>query len=185
MAATIKIYRWTGATATPTYTDITSTTNRAATSDSASETTGNPIPVPSDSSTNYSYWVATRLYSVTGPATSITNIKWYSDGANSMGTGVALKAATASAYQRGIGTTGTSGSQLTSATYGTGWDFAGSAATSAFVYTSGAQLSVTGSTGTASSAFFGDFVLYQVEVISSAAPGPTTAETLTWQYDET
>lgn len=185
MAATIKIYRYTGASGSPTLTDITSTTNRASTGENPAETTSNPIPVPADASTNYSYWVATRLYAVSGPATSITNIKWYTDGSNSMGTGVSLKAATASAYQQAKGTTGSSGSQLTSANYGTGWDFSGSAATNAFVYTSGAQLSVAGSTGTANSAFFGDFVLYQVEVVSSAAPGPTTAETLTWQYDET
>ena len=102
-----------------------------------------------------------------------------------MGTGVTLKAATASGYQQAKGSTGVSGSQLTSANYGTGWDYAASFGTGAFNYTSGTPLSVAGSHGTAPSTFFGGFVVYQVEVLSTASPGPTSPETLTWQYDET
>lgn len=176
--------RWTGASASPTKTDITSTTNRAATSDSPSETTGNPIPVPTGSSTNYSYWVCTRLSATAAASTSISAIRWYTDGSNTLGTGVALKSATASAYAQGLGTTGTSGSQLTSAAYGGGWSFAQSVGTNAFQYTSAALMTVTGSIGS-TTGDFGDFVVYQVEVTSGASPGPTGTEQLTWQYDET
>lgn len=46
MAATVTIRRWTGASGSPTKTDITSTTNRASTSDNAAPGTANPIPIP-------------------------------------------------------------------------------------------------------------------------------------------
>lgn len=184
MTANIKIYRVTSTTGSPGYEDITSETNRAATSDDPNETTSNPIPVPSDGSTNYSYWVSTRLYAVSGPSTSITAIKWYTGG-GTWDTGVALKVATASVYGPAKGSVGVNGSILNSANYGTGWDFASSVGVNAFTYTSANLLSITGSHGTAPNTFFGDFVVYQVEVISSASPGPTSSKTLTWQYDET
>lgn len=183
MVATVKIMRWTGSSAAPSKNDITSQTNRAATSDTWNETTGNPIPVPSGSATNYSYWVCTRLSATAAASTSITAIRWYTDG-TVFGSGVALKVATASAYAQALGTTGTSGSQLTSAAYGNGWSFAQSVGTGAGQYTSAALATVTGSIGS-TTGDFGDFVVYQVEVTSAASPGPTSAEQLTWQYDET
>lgn len=185
MAATVKILRWTSTSGSPVKTDITSTTNRAATMDDPAPGTANPIPVPTSSTQSYSFWVATRLSATVAPATAIQNLKWYADGV-SPGTGVLLNVATASAYIQATGTTGTTGNQLTSANYGSGWTFnsVGSVATNSSNYTSGGTLSLTGSIGN-STGDFGDFVVYQVQVSSNAGPGPTSAKTVTFQYNQT
>ena len=178
MAATVIINRWTGAG--PTKTDITSTTNRASTSDAAAPGTANPIPIPA-AGTKYSYWVATRLSCTVTPAGTINNIKWYTDGANGMGTGVAVKMNTATGYVQATGTPGDTGDQLTVGNYAT---LAG-ATGDAFGFTSGSPKSVTGSISNPSTGDFGDFIVYQVEVGSTASPGVTPAETWTWAFDET
>lgn len=140
--------------------------------------------MPTSATQAYSYWVATRLSATGAAATAINNIKWYADGV-SAGTGVTLNVATASTYVQATGTPGTTGNQLTSANY-TSWDFnaVGSIATNSSNYTSGGTLSVSGSVGSTAVAF-GDFVVYQVQVSSTAGPGPTTAKTVTYQFDET
>jgi hypothetical protein len=99
-----------------------------------------------------------------------------------MGTGVSLNVATATAYKQASGTTGTTGDVLNSSFYTSA--LSPSVATDAFAKTSGSPLSVAGSIGS-TTGDFGDFVIYQVAVISTAGPGVTTAETITWQYDET
>lgn len=182
MAATVKIIRWTGTSGSATSTAIDGTTNRAATADNAAPGTGSPIPVPTSSGTNYSYWVVTRLSATAAATTAINNIKWYTDGSNGMGTGVSLNVATATAYIQATGTPGTTGNQLTSANYTSA--LSPSVAENAFGKTSAAPISVAGSIGS-TTGDFGDFVVYQVAVISTAGPGVTTAETITWQYDET
>lgn len=182
MAATIKIIRWTGTSGSSTKTSIDGTTNRAATADDPAAGTTNPIPVPTGAGTNYSYWVVTRLSATVAPTTAINNIKWYSDGTNSMGTGVSLAVATATAYKQASGTTGTTGDLLNSSFYTSA--LSPTVASDAFAKTSASPLSVAGSIG-AATGDFGDFVVYQVAVVSTAGPGVTTAETLTFQYDET
>lgn len=180
MAATIIINRLTGAG--PTKTNITSSNTRASTSDNPYTTeTTNPIPIPV-SGTNYSFWVVTRLECTVAPTTSVNNLKWFTDGTNSFGTGVSLSVATAVAYDQATGTVGTSGTELTVANYGNGSTDL-SAPADAFNYSSGSPLSVTGSTsGTGD---FGSRVVYQFAVADTAGAGTTTAETITWQYDET
>jgi hypothetical protein len=179
MAATVTIRRWTGTTGSPTKTDITGINTRANAEDAHSTAgTTNPIRVP-ESGTNYSYWVSTRLSCDVAPSGTIDNLKWYTDGANGMGTGVGVNVNTASGYVQATGTAGTTGIQLTTGNHA---DLAG-APTNAFAYTSGSPLSVTGSTtGTGD---FGHFVVYQVTVASTAGPGATSTETFTWSYDET
>ena len=175
MPATVQIVRLTGAG--PTATDITSINTRANAEDAHSTAgTTNPIQIPA-SGTNYSYWVVTRLNCTVAPSTSISNIKWYTDGANTLGTGITMKAATASVYVQATGTLGTTGTQMIVGNY-TGL----STPADAFTYTSAAPLSVTGTTSTTGQ--FGDRVVYQIEVASTASPGATGQETLTWRYDE-
>lgn len=185
MAATVKIIRHTGtstASGGTTQTAIDGTTDRAATQEAVNPGTSNPIPVPTTSGTNYSFWVVTRLSATVAPTTAINNIKWYTDGSNTMGTGVSLNVATATAYISATGTTGTTGNQLTSANYTSA--LSPSIATDAFAKTSAAPISVAGSIGSVTGNF-GDYVVYQVAVISTAGPGVTTAETITWQYNQT
>lgn len=176
MPATVQIVRLTGAG--PTATDITSINTRANAEDAHSTAgTTNPIQIPT-SGTNYSYWVTTRLNCTVAPSTSISNIKWYTDGSNTLGTGVAMKVSTATGYTQATGTAGTTGLQLNTTNFST---LAG-APVDAFTYTSASPLSVTGTTSTTGQ--FGDRVVYQIEVGSTASPGATGQETLTWRYDE-
>lgn len=177
MSATVLIRRLTGAG--PTATDITGINTRANAEDAHTTAgTSNPIQIPA-AGTNYSYWVVTRLDCTVAPTGTINNIKWYTDGGNGFGTGVTCKVNTATGYVQATGTAGVTGTQLTTGNYAT---LAG-APSDAFAYTSGSPLSVSGSTsGTGQ---FGDRVVYQIEVGSTAAPGATAAETFTFQYDET
>lgn len=180
MAATIIINRKTGAG--PTNTAITSGNTRASTSDNAYTTeTTNPIPIPG-AGTNYSFWVNTRLECTVAPATLVDNLKWFTDGNNGFGTGVTCKAETANTYGQATGTVGTTGDQLTVANYGDGIDDLNAAPTDSFGFTSGSPLSVSGSTSTTGE--FGDLVVYQIEVTTTASAGATPTETFTWQYDE-
>lgn len=181
MAATIIINRKTGAG--PTNTAITSGNTRASTSDNpyTNETT-NPIPIPG-AGTNYSFWVVTRLECTVAPATSVNNLKWFTDGTDSTGTGVGVKGNTANVYDQAGGTVGTTGTQLTVANYGNGTTDLDGAPVDVFTHTSGSPKSVTGSTSTVQE--FGDFFVYQFEVGTTATAGATTSETITWQYDET
>jgi hypothetical protein len=178
MAATVLIRRLTGAG--PTATDITSINTRANAYDghSTADTTY-PIQIPV-AGTNYSFWVVTRLDCTVTPSSIINNLKWYTDGANGFGTGVTMKVNTATGYVQATGTQGTTGDQLTVGNYAT---LAG-APGDAFSYTSGSPLSVTGSISNPSTGQFGDRVVYQIEVASTASPGATPTETITWKYDE-
>lgn len=185
MAATIIINRLTGAG--PTLNEISSGGDgktRASTSDNhyTTETT-NPIPIPT-AGTKYSYWVVTRLQCTVAPSGTVNNLKWYTD-AGGFGTGVNVTVDTATSYVQATGTPGDTGTELTTTSYSTiaGTGGGGQPASDAFAYTSGSPLSVTGSTsGTGE---FGDRVVYQFEVISTASAGDLADETFTWQYDET
>lgn len=177
MAATVLIRRLTGAG--PTATDITSINTRANAEDTHTTAgTSNSILVPA-AGTNYSYWVVTRLDVTAITSGTVDNVKWYTDGSNNFGTGVTAKVNTATGYVQATGTAGTSGTQLTTGNYAT---LAGSP-TDMFGYTTGSPLSVSGTTTTTGQ--FGDRVVYQIEVGTTAASGATATETLTWRYDDT
>jgi hypothetical protein len=182
MAATIQIRRWTG-TGAGTGTDITETTTRASTSDVASPGTANPLVIPL-SGTNYSFWVSLRLYASTAPTGTIDTLKWYSDGTNSFGTGYTAKVADASTglnsgYRQATGTVGTTGTLLNTTNH-TGLD---AAPADFFSKTLASPLTLGGSTtGTGD---FGDFVVFQIEIASTAASGTLTSELFTFKYDET
>ncbi len=184
MAATVLIKRWTGSG--PTKTDINSGTNpgintRLDASDAHSTgSTSNPITIPASSS-NYSYWCVTRLSASVTPSTIINNIKWYTDSSNSLGTGVTYVVNTATTYVQATGTPGTTGDILSTGNYST---LAG-APSNAFAYTSGSPLSVTGSISNPSTGDFGDFVVSQIVVGTTAGAGATATESITWAFDET
>lgn len=177
----VQIRRWTGTSGSETKTDITSINTRANAEDTHSTSgTSNPIRVPA-AGTNYSYWVATRLFFSGSGTGTINNVKWYTDGANGFGTGVTCKMNTATGYVQATGTPGTSGTQLTVGNYAT---LAGAPA-DAFTFTSGSPKSVTGSVTNPSSTEISDFVVYQFEVATTAGAGATPTETFSWQYDST
>lgn len=183
MAATVTIRRWTGAG--PTKTDITSINTRANAEDAHTTAgTSNPIQIPAAGS-NYSYWVTTRLSADSTPAGTINNIKWYTDGANGFGTGVTATVGSvpsATGYTQATGTPGTTGTELLVANYP---GFTPSPGDDPFGFTSGSPKSVTGSISNPSTGDFGDFIVYQIKVGTTAGPGATPQETFTWKYDET
>ena len=185
MAATVKINRLTGSGA-GTGTDITGINTRANAEDAHSTAgTSNPIRIPA-SGTNYSFWVSTRLNVTVTPSGTINNLRWFTDGANNFGTGITFKVSPANVganagYRQATGTTGTTGTQLNTTNH-TGLT---GAPVDGFTYTSGSPLSLTGSLTNPSTGLFGDIVVYQVEVGTTAAAGATAAETLSWRWDET
>lgn len=182
MAADVQIRRWTGSAGGPTKTDVTGINTRANAEDAHSTAgTTNPIRIPS-AGTNYSYWVATRLFANSAPAGVIDNIRWHTDGTANFGTDVDAVVAAATTYVQATGTAGVSGNQLTTAAYTT----LTSAPVDAFSNYPNAttNLAVAGSI-TATTGDFGNFVVYQITVGTTAGPGATAQETFTWLYDET
>lgn len=185
MPATVVINRWTGASSAPTKTNITGSNTVANAEDNAflgttAANSTNPIRIPSAGTTNYSYWVVTRLNATVAPSGTINNIKWYSDGANSFGTGVTCNGREASSYIQAIGAQGTTGSLLNTTNYTT----LSGTSVDVFSYTSAASASIGGSL-VATTGDFGSFFVYQMNIGSSAQPGTTGQETFTWSYDET
>ena len=185
MSATIKINRITGPGA-GSGVDITNLKTRSNTIDTHSTNdTTSPIQVPS-SGVSFSYWVTTRLNAIITPAGTINNLKWYTDGANNFGTGVTCKCAKASTganagYRQAIGTIGTTGTQLTTSDH-TGLD---ELPANAFGFTSGSPKSLSGSISNPDTGLFGDHLVHQIEVDSTAGPGATTSESFVWKFDET
>jgi hypothetical protein len=185
MVATVQIVRKTGASP-GTATDITSINTRANAYDTHS--TGditNGIQIPSVG-TYYSYWVTTRLNCTVSPAGTINNLRWFTDGTGSFGTGVTCKVAKASTgldagYRQATGTVGQTGTQLTQVNH-TGLD---AAPVDAFTLTAASPLALSGSITNPSTGQFGDHVVYQLEVGTTAASGATSQETFTFRYDET
>lgn len=174
MAATVNIKRWTGASGSMSGTIITSVNTVANAVDahqSVASSSTDPIKIPTVG-TNYSYWVSTRLATgATGPTGTISNLRWYSDGANSFGTGVGCNVKTTATYTQATGTPGVSGTAMSGGSAFTG-------------YSSALPLSVAGSTSSANTDF-GDYVVYQLTVETTAVAGVTGSENFTWAYDET
>lgn len=186
MVATVIIERLTGAG--PTRTDITSINTRANAADAhTTGDTASPIEIPT-AGTNYSYWVNTQLNATVTPDNLIDNIEWFTDGVNSYGTGIGLVVAQAAlaSYTQAVGTPGVTGTQLNDTNY-TGGTLTPATPDDAFTKVTGAALAVTGSIANPSTGAFGNIVVYQLTVLSTATPGtkPATPETISWRYDET
>ncbi len=185
MVATVIINRLTGS-GPIVRTDLAGGNTRANAFDShTTGDTANPIEIPT-AGTNYSYWVNTQLEATVAPDNLIDNIEWFTDGVNSYGTGitnVVAQAAEAS-YTEAPGTPGVTGTELTDTNY-TGGTLTPATPTDSFAFVTGTPLAVTGSTTTTGD--FGNIVVYQVAVITTATPGtkPATPETITWRFDET
>jgi len=179
MPATVIINRWTGTSGAPTKTNVTSINSRLNAEDAHSTAgTANSILIPA-AGTNYSFWAAFRLAISAITGGTVNNIKWFTDGANSLGTGVAANVATATSYVQATGTVGTTGNILNTTNYAT---LAGATA-SAFTYTSGSPLAVSGSSSATGD--LGDFVVLQTAISTTAAQGATPQETVTFRYDDT
>lgn len=172
MAATVVIKEWTGAT--PTVTTVTN--SRYCTTDSQ-DTSTYPLVKPS-SGTNYSYVKTVVPYASVAPAGGLSNLKFYTDGTNSFGTGVTVKGIPLAqgSYGAAAGTQGTSGT-LSAAVYTSGTDL--------FTYTSASPLSLTGTLGATTGSGTFQLLQSQMALATTVSAGTLTAETFTFRYDET
>jgi hypothetical protein len=193
MPSTVLIKRITGTSGSQTLNDITSGTTRLNTADVVADGTSNPTQIPA-SGTNYSFWACIRLVCSVAPATEINTIRVYTNGTNTLGTGVGCNASyvagangnSTTGYDEASGTAGVTGLEM-GANYGSSI----STPTSVFTYTSSAPLSLPGQfiTGTDTAAngptgCFADWLILQLTVGSTAAAGVCPAQTITIVWDE-
>lgn len=162
MAADVQIVEKNGAGGTPTQKD--GGTVRFKNADDATVDLNDPMVIP-PSGTDYSWEKWLRFNFNTAPSSQITNLAFYTDGANGLGTGVGLYAKAVASYS-----TPAEGSSLTGYT-------------NAFTYVVGSKLSLGAGpyTGTGEK---GDHCVMLLTVDDTAGPGLTPAETGTFSYDE-
>lgn len=128
--------------------------------------TSDPMVIPT-AGNDWSYEVWTRLKVTVAPDTNISNLKFYTDGANGFGTGVSMWARNRTAYAQ------------------PGQPDSAGGFVDAFGYTAAGALALSGAaetfTGTGEK---GEHAVLLLQVASTATQGTLTAETLTYSYDE-
>lgn len=161
---------------------------RFKTADDATIDTNNPIPIPG-SGTKYSFWKQICMKCATAPSTKVDNVKFYTDGGG-FGTGIMVKVGTETptknsgsnaGYEVATGTPGDTGNEMV-ASHAL---LTGSA--DAFTFTSASPKTVSISEGSSQIDAIGemtDYLIFQMEVISTASPGDKDNETYTIRYDE-
>ena len=166
MAATIKLYELSASTAG---TDKTSSTLRFKLADNTTIDIQNPITIPSSgAAVTRSFTKQIRFYCATAPSVYIDNLRAYSDGTNSFGTGITLV-----------------GSNL-GATYHVNSTAAVTNATSVFLKTSVSpwDLDAVHTASVTATGFFGDVLKLQMVVASNAGAGALVSESISLVYDE-
>ena len=167
MPATIQIHELT--TNADTGVDKTSGTVRFKNADNTTVDANDPMVIPG-AGTDHSFTKLLRAYMEAPPDTNITNMRWYSDGANGFGTGV-----TCTYVNRGVtyvaqNETDHTGTDLFTATSGSPIDGDGTD-TGPFVPAD-------------DNTHIGDIIELQLHVASTASNGALTAEVLTLAWDE-
>ena len=167
MAATIQIHEMSALT---TGADKTSGTVRFKDADDATVDANNPLQVPASDSI-YSYTKKLRAYMEAPPATSVSNLRWYTDGSSGFGTGISVSV-------KNLGNT-----------WAANYKTAMSGGADLFGKTSVAPLDGDATnTGPFDSGdddgYIGDLIELQMAVASTASNGTLTAESLTLAYDE-
>lgn len=141
------------------------------------------MPVPS-AGTEYSRWKQLYLLCDTAPDTQVDNIRFFTDGTG-FGTGITVNVADQFPVHNAGATTGYDVSD-TNQVMTNHTDI--TTTTDAFTFTSGSPLSgpsisEAGSIINATSETT-NYLVLQMEVISTASPGNLTDETMTFRYDE-
>lgn len=174
MVATVIIQEYNGVTASAT--DKTSGTVRFKNADNAAANTSNPLIIPS-SGQEYSYekWLGLRITSG-APSDVINNLQFYTDGANGMGSGVSVFANSSTTFRTPAIPDESNATPLGGSASETMVD--------AFSYSSGATLALGSGNYSGSATNIGNYAVLVAKVTSAASPGATSAETITFQYDE-
>jgi hypothetical protein len=166
MAATIVLNEWNGSISTPTKTDKSGGVILPRANDSPTVDSLNPIPIPkSGLSQSYEKWLQFRI-GATGPAGSITNLKFFTGGINPFGIGITLYAGVTATY---VQPTVADSSVAT---------------VDAVTYIAGSVLSLGAGPYTGSNADIGNFCVLQVDIAPTAVEGLSGAMTPTFSYDE-
>lgn len=181
MAATVIIQRATGPAGSLTLTNITSintVVNQIDQHQSVLLGSASPIPVPA-LGVNYSFWCSTRLNVTAPPANIINNLRWYTDGSNNFGSGIACVGQSANQGADAGYRQATSAIQLNVLNH-TGLS---AAPVDVFSFVAGSPKLLNGSQS--STGPFGDYFVYQIQVTPTADPGLSGQEAFIWSYDET
>lgn len=170
MAATVELYEYHGTNAGTkgSINKFTTGSIRFKNADDEAADANNPMVKPtSGSDWSYEKWIRCYIGS-TGPTGTITNTKFYTDGA--FATGIEY-------YAKDGSTTGVTPAHPSS----------DSGFTSCTSYVSGTPLSIYTSTYSGTSTPCSNFLVIYMKIGTSvsAPQNPTTAETFTWIYDET
>ncbi len=167
MAAVIQIHEM---SALAVGTDKTASTVLYKDADNATVDANDPLVIPNTGSV-YSYSKTLRAYMQTAPDGTdvVSNLRWYTDGSNDFGTGVAVAA------------------KNTGTTFNAHYKTAMTDGTDVFSFTGASPLdgvvTDTGPFDTASE-YIGDIIELQMSVAPTATQGTLSAETLTLAYDE-
>lgn len=129
------------------------------------------IPIPT-SGTNYSWRKSFKLNVTVAPTGTVSNLRFFSD-TTSWGTGITPYAMKKASYTQG------SSSDNTALFDGSAVDLTTYSSASPYTINSGTVLTATTGYGTQ------DYLVLQVAVGTTAAPGTTSARTLTYRCDET
>lgn len=167
MPAEIQIHEMSAA---ETGVDKTDGTVRFKAADNAVVNLNDPLVIPAEGSI-YSYTKKLRPYMAAAPDTQVSNLRWYTDGANGFGTGITLSA-------KNIGVT-----------WGANYNTAMSGGVDAFSKTSASPLDGDGTdegpfVPADNESYIGDLIEVQMAVASTASSGAKPAETLTMAFDE-
>lgn len=162
MAATVQIIEKNGAGGTAT--DKTSGTIRFKNADNSTVDLINPLVKPT-SGHDYSFEKWLRLNVTGGSYSQITNIGFYTDGSNGLGTGVELYAKAVASYATPVEGTAITGY------------------TDAFTYVTGSRLSLGAGpfTGTGEK---GDHAVLLMRIDNTCSGGLTPTETISFGWDE-
>ena len=176
MAATVQVSELNGAGETRT--DKTSGTVRFKRADDATVDLNNPLIVPT-SQTEFSVFKYNRLYVSGGTFTSLSNLRVYTDGTNTYGTGIKLWWKPSATYS----TPAIPSVAVDPPQHG------GGAMTNAFTYTSVAPLDMDDlNTGpfdsTSLPKHIGNYLVQVLEIEIGATQGVKAAEALSFSFDE-
>ena len=167
MPATIVLNEWNGGIGSPVKTSKAASIILPRANDSAVVDSLNPVPIPKAGvSRSYEKWLRFRI-GATGPAGTITNLKFYTGGVNLLGSGIMLYAGAEADYDQPT---------VADSTYAT---------VDALTYVVGGALSLGAGPFSSINTDIGEFCVLQVDVSPIAAEGLSGTMVPTFSYDET
>jgi len=175
---------------------------RFKTADNFTVDANDPIPIPAPGPANFSFWKQLYLRITGGTGTLIRNVKFFANNVAGFGVGVQTlvgtttpfpenSSLTQSGYEVADGVIGVSGNDM-NFTVNPGTGHSGVLATAdAFSFTTVASLAMeineTGNPQADEMQNVGDrtrYLVFQMDILSTATPGALTPETWTFQFEE-